>query len=372
MFCPKCKEKVDRAEVAKVACADCGSFFHAPCANVTAEDLDFMRANGTKHRCEPCTVSRRKSLHQQPLPATISAIAADDASPASGSRMGTQAILKSTTAAQNTQNRQKQTTNSSQKQQTQKTNNHNNVNVHRNATKQVNVQSNNNTIANKTEQIKQSQQEQVNIDGDRNTKEITMQMLYEEIINLKKVNSNFLATIGQLKEENEKLSERVCKLESVLNWREQQLLSSAVDISGVPALTNENANECAKQILGTALSLSLSPGEITKCFVKKFKKTNVLRIHFASSEVKNKVMTQKRKAKGKLTAKLFSDDHKNNIFINDSLTGYNRALLAVARKTKEAKSYKYLWVKNGRILLKKEDDGEVVLLKTFDDLSKVI
>lgn len=376
MYCPTCKEKVDRAEVAKIACADCGSFFHTACAKITDDDLDFMKSNGSKYRCDSCNISRRKSLHQQPLPIPV----------AGGAALApvhpTQAPAKSSTVAP--QGR-KQTTNICHKQQAQSANNvnkymsNNNNNIdaiaNKNTHKNTN-NNNNNTNAGKTDQVQRPQLVQSNTENCTKPKEITIEILYDEIMNLKKVNNDFLSEVKQLKEENSKLSERVCKLEKILNWREQQLLSCAVDIVGVPALTSDNANECTKQVLNTAFGLSVSPEDITKCHVKAPKQPNakignVLRVHFSTAELRRKVMAQKRKVKGKLTSEIFGDTNKTPIYVNESLTNYNRALLTVASKTKKAKNYKHLWVKNGRILIKKDDNGEVVFLKTFDDLSKV-
>ncbi|XP_067635462.1 uncharacterized protein [Eurosta solidaginis] len=351
-----CNTKIDRTKVAKVACVDCGGFFHVSCAKVTAADLDFMKLNNIKHRCEPCIVLRRKSLHQQPLPGAASGLCSGDIADASAASVSSGATTKSATTALS---KPKITTNSSQKQQTHKIPSNNRDNIRASASERSNVVNNNNTNAYETESIQLSQQ--IHIDGDINTKEITLQLLYDEIVSLKKVNTEFLSTVKQLKEENHKLSERVSRLESVLNWREQQLLSSAVDIIGVPALTSDNANECTKQILGAALNLSVSPEEISKCYIKKFKQTNVLRIHFASTELKSKVMSQKRREKGKLTSQLFGDGQKST----------NRALLTVAKKTKKAQNYKYLWINHGRIMMKKTDNSDVVILSTFDDLSKV-
>ncbi|XP_017469640.1 PREDICTED: uncharacterized protein LOC108361522 [Rhagoletis zephyria] len=99
----------------------------------------------------------------------------------------------------------------------------------------------------------------------------TLQLLYEEIINLKKINSDFLLAVNELKVENKTLKEKVEKLESKLNWREQKHLQNAIEIAGIPKLSNGNADSCMHKIVNKVLGVSANAESIEKCFVRRVK-----------------------------------------------------------------------------------------------------
>lgn len=86
-------------------------------------------------------------------------------------------------------------------------------------------------------------------------------------------------------------------------------------------------------------------------------------------------MIQKSKAikssKLKLHHAYLTEDTDTNIFINDSLTKLQRKLLNDTKLFKNEKKYKYVWVKNGRILLKKDDESRTITIKSRGDLDDV-
>lgn len=81
-------------------------------------------------------------------------------------------------------------------------------------------------------------------------------------------------------------------------------------------------------------------------------------------------MMAKRTAKKKLKTSLFSATGNNisNIFINNCFTSYNRALFLAASKVKKEKNFKYLWMSNSKLLLRKSENDRPVVINTFEDL----
>lgn len=59
------------------------------------------------------------------------------------------------------------------------------------------------------------------------------------------------------------------------------------------------------------------------------------------------------------------------VFVNEYLTPYMKRLFYEAKKIKGDKNYKYLWVKNGQILLKKTTECRPMRLISLDDLAKI-
>ncbi|KAJ2937598.1 hypothetical protein O0L34_g19078 [Tuta absoluta] len=66
---------------------------------------------------------------------------------------------------------------------------------------------------------------------------------------------------------------------------------------------------------------------------------------------------------------IYSESHCNApIFINEDLTKFNRDLLWQAKQRQKEKLLKYLWVKNGRFLCKKDDQDRTRILSCLPDL----
>ncbi|VVC97192.1 unnamed protein product [Leptidea sinapis] len=61
--------------------------------------------------------------------------------------------------------------------------------------------------------------------------------------------------------------------------------------------------------------------------------------------------------------------NKQQIYVVEHLSPNNRNLQAQARKFKRDHLYKYLWVRNGRVLLRKDDATPAIWVKNSETLS---
>jgi hypothetical protein len=57
------------------------------------------------------------------------------------------------------------------------------------------------------------------------------------------------------------------------------------------------------------------------------------------------------------------------IYIQEALTPRIRHMYLKTRRSAREKNYKYVWVKEGKILLRKEDSGRVIHIKSLSVLS---
>ncbi|KAK9871900.1 hypothetical protein WA026_015149 [Henosepilachna vigintioctopunctata] len=96
------------------------------------------------------------------------------------------------------------------------------------------------------------------------------------------------------------------------------------------------------------------------------KSTDLIKIMFNNAEVKNKIV--KANATRKLTAKDLGYNTDTQVYINNDLTKQNIQLLKAAKKFKEENNYKYLWVQEGNILLRKEDNSKIILIEDYNCL----
>lgn len=215
------------------------------------------------------------------------------------------------------------------------------------------------------------------------TDTITMQLLYEEIINLKNVNSECLDAMKLLQEENKILKNKIIFLEKKMNWLEQNKKQNVIEITGVPNVNNNNALKFTQKIFCDGLKVNVESKTIDKCYVKKIinksrnnnsihdNSENVICVHFSSFEEKLNILKCKSAAKEKLNTSIFGENDSKRIYINHSFTKYTKALFMAAKKVKIEKHYKYLWFKNSNILMKKQENSRIMAIRSFDDLEKI-
>ena len=72
-----------------------------------------------------------------------------------------------------------------------------------------------------------------------------------------------------------------------------------------------------------------------------------------------------------INAKKKAGDYKFNgqsIYINDHLSPFNRGIFASASEAKRTLNFKYLWVKNGQIYMRKDERSPLIRISKEDDI----
>ncbi|XP_067648296.1 uncharacterized protein [Eurosta solidaginis] len=346
MNCQVCEQKVDRSDPGKITCGDCKSIFHCVCVNLTKSDADYMKTNNVKYRCNGCSTARRKSMLVQTL-----AVDATSKPPSPSISDKLDVNSDSTGTVQ---------------EQQQYSNANNTVDMHKKIRKQNNSQ------------MPTPSGQQPCGNSVSNNKTITLQLLYEELVALRSVNTEMLNTLSMLTVETRTLKEKVNNLESKLYWRAQRECGNAVEITGIPQQNCSNAEACVQKIIVDALGVSISPTYIDHCVVKSITNKNdssrnrdIICVQFSSNKIKKRVMAARKTKARKLTSGLFDHSTNNRIYINHALTRYTRALFTAAYKIKKEKRYKFLWIGKSSFLLKKAQNERVFNIRTFDDLKLV-
>lgn len=350
MVCSACNKKVDRTDAAKITCSDCKHIFHLKCTNLNLADVEFLRSENKGIRCSNCLSSRRKSMHQ-----SSEALGQNPKnSPAPPGLAG---------AAGQTSNGETSVT------------------LDQNAkTSSVDVPQ---VLADAVGQTGNSNTSDIQQPNQQFTSSVSNEMIYAKLTNLERINAEYLTTINQLQNDNLKLVKTVSLLENRVSQLEQNKLSNCIDIVGVSNATNANARELSKKIISETLDVNISDENIINCYVKPARKKNnsneasssdgknanvnkmvtTIFCELSSAYVKKSVLLAKKTK--------FEDLKKNELYINESLTGHYRTLYNSSKDFKKEKKFKYLWYTNGQFLLRKTDKSKVVVIRSFDDLNKL-
>ncbi|KAI5714976.1 hypothetical protein M8J77_008488 [Diaphorina citri] len=199
-----------------------------------------------------------------------------------------------------------------------------------------------------------------------------MEDLAVAVKNVEKKNVLLEKRLNTQEAENQELKSRVKHLETMFHQREQKDQATKMEISGFKDTKVDENQFVAKVIQAAGLNEEDIQFRVEKIVKepmdKKGVKTQTLVVQFRTEATRNDVLAKIKS--GKVYNKL-GDLVPTKIFFNEYLTSYYKKLMYEAKRVKEEKKYAFLWVKSGKILLKKTKDSKIEALLCNDDLRKM-
>lgn len=210
----------------------------------------------------------------------------------------------------------------------------------------------------------------------------SIELIHTQVEALHKENSETKAEIGVLQERNKDLQSTVNELESRINTLEQNARTTNLEIQCIPENKNENVQSIILQ-LGSVIKCDIQSENISHCtrvakinrnsnrprsIVVQFNSKKI-RDQFLASAInfnKNKIVNNKLN-----TSHLALKGPSSPIYIVEHLSPSNKALHAAARAVAKEKGYKYVWVRNGRIYVRKSDDSDFIIISDNNSLTKL-
>lgn len=310
--CSVCSAPVQQTR-SKILCCDCKKFCHANCVGMTKTDIDCVAAEKQVWRCPPCAKVRRKSM------AAVSA--AEE-----GSASISQVIFM----------------------------------------------------------LDEAREDRKRMEGQFN---VSFEFAHNKIDDQKKIIEEqtkkldeYLEMITKITQENVDLKKKVREMEVRLEDVEQYSRANTVEIYGVPEVKGEDVYDVVKNIC-VALNMDTTREKIDVCHrlgkrkpqegEEKDERPAGIIARFVRREDKLTLLKNRKVKRNLSTEHLGFKQLATPIYINESLSPQRRKLYAAAREAKNKKDYTYLWVSNGRILMRKEQGSSVVHVSTMDDLKKL-
>lgn len=190
------------------------------------------------------------------------------------------------------------------------------------------------------------------------------------ISNLNTLLETMNKTIADLREENRAKDKTIEYMQEKINVMEQTLIEKNVEV--------KNANEVDEPIdlvmlLASKANANIAKHNIVDVYRQKRSKKIIVKFDtiVAKKEFTLKVKAQKIKS-GELktqngTYAEITNQRNETIFVNDELTALNKKLLWMAKNKARSKNWKFVWVRNGKILAKKsENDRACYITKEAD------
>lgn len=233
-------------------------------------------------------------------------------------------------------------------------------------------------IATVIEMLKEAKKERERLEGDFNK---SFNFVHQKIDDQKVMLENYCAKVDKyieiierVMQENIQLKDRVALLEKRLDDSEQVSRSNILEIQGIPPVPNENVLEIIKKV-GSALDVQIGDEMVDTCYrVRKkdltSKQTATIVVKFVRKAIKDEVMRMRRVKRTFSTRHLgLADD--TPVYINESLSSGRRRLFAKARELKKSRGFKYLWIRDGKILMRKKENDPVIHINSVDDILKL-
>lgn len=196
-----------------------------------------------------------------------------------------------------------------------------------------------------------------------------------------KLNAN---NINILETENISLKTTIEDLNSRIGRMEQYSRANNLEIQNVPEHRAENLTTLVKQI-ATITNCTLVESDIQLCTrvakaTKDSQRPRSIIIKFSSQRLRDNFLAAalkfNKKAKSptdKLnTSHLGIGGDKKPVFVVEHLSPAQKSLHAAARIKAKELHYKFIWVRGGRIFMRKTENSEYKLIKTTQDLSELI
>lgn len=176
-------------------------------------------------------------------------------------------------------------------------------------------------------------------------------------------------TISELKYEN--------------NLQDQFSRQNNLEISGVPSKKGENLHSILNDLC-QIVNFKLTETDVDTIHrVRPFRRAGAgsddnqptrpssIIVRFTQRRRKDQLIAAVRARRGVTTADIGLPGPASNLFVNDHLTPTNKLLLKRARELKAELNYSYLWVKDSKILMRKNDNSNIIRIAKDTDLLKV-
>ncbi|RVE41326.1 hypothetical protein evm_014021 [Chilo suppressalis] len=176
-----------------------------------------------------------------------------------------------------------------------------------------------------------------------------------------------------LRRDNLKLTGIVNELTDKVNTIEQQARECNLEIQCLPEFSKENLPNTVIQ-LAKVLNCPLEQENILSCtrvakLNPKSKRPKTVIVKLSSPRVRDSMIAAclayiKAHPDDKLNSGLLGlAGDKEQIYLSEHLSPNNRSLHAQARLFRKEAKYKYLWVRNGRILMRKDDESPILWIR---------
>lgn len=196
--------------------------------------------------------------------------------------------------------------------------------------------------------------------------------LFKEMSETKSVVSALNKTIETLLVQIKEKDDTIEQLVTRVNHLEQYERKCNFEISELQVVDGERLEDTVVKV-AEKLGVAIKEEEIDAVHRLPGRKGKIAPVIVQlMSRKKRDLIVNKRNSVNILNADLIANGNNQKIFINENLTPYFKNLLWQTKSVARDKSYKYVWFKNCKVLVRKGDTDPVMRIFNAGDLAKLI
>lgn len=167
----------------------------------------------------------------------------------------------------------------------------------------------------------------------------------------------------------------ICSLETKIDVLEQQARQCNVEICNLPERRNEHLPsiiEAIGNVLKSPISLNhiVAVHRVPHAHQQSTRPKNII-LKFTSRLQRDNLLSAYRKANSLKTEQIGMSGASTSIYINEHLTLKRKQLFRRTREVANNHNHKYVWIRNGTILVRERDGETAFAIRGEGDLNKI-
>ncbi|KAF6204536.1 hypothetical protein GE061_002878 [Apolygus lucorum] len=204
-----------------------------------------------------------------------------------------------------------------------------------------------------------------------------MRDLKHSVAHMSEIFDTFVKDMDLMRKQIDTLNKENCELKTIVGDMqlkvdsiEQKSRDGNIEFNGVPESPNENCLDIVKKMstrLGVdcGFSMAFRVGTIRKDKPRKI-------LAMLDSRESRDNLIHAAKSDRSLTAKLICDQWpEERIYVNENLTSFRALLLRRTKEKAREKGFKFVWIKNSVIHVRKIEGAPMVVVRCPQDLDRI-
>ncbi|XP_045451645.1 uncharacterized protein LOC123660633 [Melitaea cinxia] len=196
------------------------------------------------------------------------------------------------------------------------------------------------------------------------------------------LNDEVKNSLSNLNSENQNLRSQIFELEGKMDQLEQQARDCNVELQCVPENKNDENILTIVQQMASIVACDLSDQNILSCHrVPKVdsssQRTRSIVVRLASPKIRDDLLASvkrfnKKNPQNKLnTSHLGFAGQNSPVYVVEHLSLKNKRLHAATRLAAKEKKYEFVWIRNGRVFVRKNNESAAQWIKNIDVLKNL-
>lgn len=192
--------------------------------------------------------------------------------------------------------------------------------------------------------------------------------------NFQKDMENVVKKQKETEDKQEKMSKELDETRAKVEDLQQYTRNRNIEIHGLPEHQGENLRNIMKTI-GEKVGVQMEDYHVDvihRVRTRNQDKSSPVVVQMTTRTMRDAIIEKARPLE--ITPQLLGiggENNKRRLFINEQLTPFKKNLFYHARLLKKNKQYEYVWMRNGRIMAKKNGNSGTTFINSMEDIEKL-